>query len=122
MDRGFCCKDTAVHGDAVRRARQTALGETVFEDMACLYKMMADSSRLRILWALRQGEMCVCDLVALLGVTKSAVSHHMKALRLARLAGFRREGKAVSYHLRDGHVAALLDVALEHVREGEEMP
>lgn len=120
MDHGFCCKGTIVHEDAVRRARRAELESSVFEDMTRLYKMMADHSRLRILWALRHGEMCVCDLAALLGVTKSAVSHHMKALRLAMLAGFRREGKMVYYSLRDEHVEALIDVALAHVREGNE--
>lgn len=120
MNREFCCTGTVVHEGALLNARETALPDLELEEMVVLYKMMGDKSRLRILWALRQGEMCVCDLAALLGITKSAVSHHLKALRLAKLAGSRRDGKVVYYSLRDEHVAALIDLALIHIREKEE--
>jgi len=92
------------------------LGE--YEQLATLLKIFGDATRVRILHALELHEMCVCDLAALLGVTKSAVSHQLKTLRLARLVANRREGQIVFYTLADDHVKEILDRGFDHVREG----
>jgi DNA-binding transcriptional ArsR family regulator len=92
------------------------LGE--YEQLATLLKIFGDGTRVRILHALELHEMCVCDLAALLGVTKSAVSHQLKTLRLARLVTNRREGQIVFYSLADDHVKEIIDRGFDHVREG----
>ena len=79
--------------------------------------MFADSTRVQILHALECSEMCVCDLAALLDVTKSAVSHQLKSLRLSNLVKFRRDGKNVFYSLADSHVKDILDRGFEHIDE-----
>jgi ArsR family transcriptional regulator len=82
-----------------------------------LFKVFADATRLRILRALAGGELCVCDIGAVLGMSQSAVSHQLAVLRAARLVAFRREGKTVYYRLADDHVGLLLEVGLGHASE-----
>ena len=89
-------------------------------DLSDLFKLFGDSTRLRILWALKEGEMCVETLSSVTGVSVSAVSHQLKALKTANLIRSRREGKWVHYALCDEHVESLLSIALEHLREGPE--
>ena len=89
-----------------------------YEQLAALLKIFGDGTRVRILHALELHEMCVCDLAALLGVTKSAVSHQLKTLRLARLVTNRREGQIIFYALADDHVKEIIDRGFDHVREG----
>lgn len=85
--------------------------------LASLFKMFGDGTRLQILYALEQNEMCVCDLATLLGVTKSAISHQLKGLRLANLVKFRRDGQIVYYSLADDHVKGIIDIGIEHLSE-----
>jgi DNA-binding transcriptional ArsR family regulator len=85
--------------------------------MTELFKAFADGSRLRILWALRHGEMCVCDLAAFLQISESAVSHQLRLLRTMRLVSNRRDGVVLYYRLNDEHIEQLLQVALAHGRE-----
>ena len=115
-ERGICQEDI-IHQGAVDRARQAALPESSYARLAVLYKMLADDTRLKVLWALSQGEMCVCDIAATLGMSKSAISHHLKALRLTDLAAFRREARGGYYFLQDDHVRRLLKVGLDHINE-----
>jgi DNA-binding transcriptional ArsR family regulator len=86
-------------------------------DLADLFKMFADSTRVRILFALLKSELCVCDIADLLGMTKSAVSHQLRGLRQTRLVKYRREGKTVFYSLDDDHVGAIFAQGLQHVME-----
>ena len=81
------------------------------------FKMFADPTRAKILWALDQSELCVCDLGEVLGMSKSAVSHQLGTLRKAHLVKFRREGKNVFYSLKDEHVKSILEVGMEHIQE-----
>lgn len=111
------CGTDCVHEEAVERAKEAELTWQEYEDIALLHKMMADHTRLRVLRSLQSGEMCVCDIAVTLGMSKSAVSHHLKALRLTRLVSARRDGKSVYYTLSDDHVGELMQVSLEHVRE-----
>ncbi|MBR6421309.1 helix-turn-helix transcriptional regulator, partial [bacterium] len=84
---------------------------------ANLFKMFGDPSRMRLLHALSMHEMCVCDLAVLLGVTKSAVSHQLKSLRLLNLVKYRKEGQVAFYSLADDHVEAIIKIGFEHIRE-----
>ncbi|MBE6032238.1 MAG: winged helix-turn-helix transcriptional regulator [Firmicutes bacterium] len=85
--------------------------------MAALFKLFGDGTRIQILHALEQKEMCVCDLAALLGMTKSAISHQLKGLRMANLVKFRKDAQVVYYSLADDHVKAILDTGFEHLWE-----
>jgi DNA-binding transcriptional ArsR family regulator len=111
------CQYRVIHQERIDKAGATALEEGEVETLSQLFKAMGDPSRLKILWALAQGEMCVCDLAAFLGITESAVSHQLRNLRQLQLVANRREGVVLYYRLADQHVSELLSVALQHVRE-----
>lgn len=116
MDSGVCeCE--VIHGELVETVKEKMSGAEEYQALASLYKMFGDPSRLRILHALSLHELCVCDLAALLGLSKSAVSHQLKALRLSKLVKFRREGQVIFYSLDDDHVKDILDLGFEHLRE-----
>lgn len=111
------CQSRILHPEGIARAVQFALPRNEVEGLAQLFKAMGDPNRIRILRALRNGEMCVCDLAAFLKVTDSAVSHQLRLLRTLHLVTNRREGPVLYYRLADDHVARLMELALEHVRE-----
>ena len=117
MDRLPVCECESVHQDVVDAVRPQLLCDAEAIDLASLFKLFGDGTRVRILQALRVHELCVCDLACLLGLTKSAISHQLKALRLSNLVKFRREAQNVFYSLADEHVEAILDIGLEHLRE-----
>lgn len=106
-----------IHADRVQSARDVALDSSLLLELEGLFKVFADSTRLRIIHALAAGELCVCDLGAVLGMSQSAISHQLAVLRAARLVAFRREGKTVHYRLADDHVGMLLEVGLGHASE-----
>lgn len=85
-------------------------------DLSDFFKVLGDSTRVKIMWALDESEMCVCDLAVLLNMTKSAISHQLKLLRTANLVKYRKEGKVVFYSLSDNHVKDILEKGLEHIR------
>ena len=109
------CRVKMVHLDRVRRAREQAPPDPELGRLAELYKAMGDPNRLRILLALRGGEMCVCDLAALTGVSDSAVSHALRRLKDLALVNNRRDGQMLYYSLDDEHVDQLLAASLEHL-------
>ena len=111
------CDCDVIHEDIVKRVRKTMPKEEDFYDLADLYKMFSDSTRIRILWALSREEMCVCDIAVLLDMTKSAISHQLKSLRLANLVKFRKQGKEVYYSLADSHVEDIFKKGFEHIHE-----
>lgn len=111
------CGVRHIHPGRIREAREKALSAAECERAAALFKTMGDPNRLRIVWALSEGEMCVCDLAALLDCSESAVSHQLRLLRQMALVSNRRQGQVLYYRLSDDHVHALIHVALEHVRE-----
>lgn len=115
-DKHICDCDV-IHEEAVNEVRGKLCPTEEYLKLAELFKMFADGTRVRILHALEQREMCVCDLAVLLGLTKSAVSHQLKALRIANLVKFRREAQTVYYSLADGHVKSILDIGFEHLYE-----
>ena len=111
------CDCDIIHEDVVERVKKTLSEKDEYIELASLFKMFGDGSRVQLLHALEFEEMCVCDLAALLGITKSAVSHQLKALRLANLVKFRREGQNVYYSLADDHVRKILDMGFDHIHE-----
>ncbi|MCB2227373.1 MAG: metalloregulator ArsR/SmtB family transcription factor [Desulfarculaceae bacterium] len=109
------CEIKVVHLDRVRRARAAEPAPPQMERLASLYKAMGDPNRLRMLLALRDGEMCVCDLAALTGISDSAVSHALRRLKDLALVKNRRDGQILYYSLDDHHVAELLASSLDHL-------
>ena len=106
-----------VHEAIVNQVNQNMPDEEVLYDLAELFKIFGDSTRIKILYVLFESEMCVCDIAQLLGMTQSAISHQLRSLKQSRLVKARREGKTVFYSLADGHVRTILDQGMEHVAE-----
>lgn len=106
-----------IHADIVEQVSNHMPEESKLYDLADFFKVLGDSTRVRIMWALDAHEMCVCDIAVLLNMTKSAVSHQLRQLRMANLVKFRREGKIVFYSLADDHVKDIFEKGLEHINE-----
>ena len=111
------CQVRCIHPDRIAAARRHALAAKETETLASLFKAMGEPNRLRILWALTGGEMCVCDLAGLLEASESAVSHQLRLLRQLALVRNRRQGQVLYYRLGDDHIQTLVRTALEHIRE-----
>lgn len=109
----------ADHQDTCFREPDSLLlpNEEMLYDLADLFKMFADTTRVKILFALMEAELCVADIAELIGATQSAVSHQLRALKQARLVKFRRDGKNVFYSLSDDHVRTMLDQGMTHICE-----
>ncbi|MGN1066670.1 MAG: ArsR/SmtB family transcription factor [Candidatus Fimimonas sp.] len=117
MKDDICCESTVVHESTVKQVEQRIPDEDLLYDVAELFKIFGDSTRIRILSALLEEELCVCDICSLLSMTKSAVSHQLRILRQTKLVKNRRSGKEVYYSLADDHVASIINLALEHAKE-----
>ncbi len=112
-----CCEEPCVHGDVVDSVRTQLPPDEQLYDLAELFKIFGDSTRVKILCALLDAELCVCDIAKLMEVTQSAVSHQLRLLKNSKLVKFRREGKTVYYSLADDHVIHILAQGMEHVLE-----
>jgi DNA-binding transcriptional ArsR family regulator len=111
------CQVRVIHAERLAVARESALAAGEVVRLSTLYKALADPTRLQLLLGLRDGEMCVCDLAALAGVSESAISHQLRKLRDWGVVRNRREGQILFYSLDDDCISRLLEVGLEHVRE-----
>ncbi|MBQ8356916.1 MAG: helix-turn-helix transcriptional regulator [Clostridia bacterium] len=111
------CDFLCAHEELVERVREQMPADETLIDLAELYKMFGDSTRIKILYVLFDSELCVCDIASLLGMTVSAISHQLRILRSAKLVDFRREGKTVFYSLADDHVRTILGMGMEHILE-----
>jgi ArsR family transcriptional regulator, lead/cadmium/zinc/bismuth-responsive transcriptional repressor len=111
------CGVRCINRERIALARARALPAREYEAMAALFKAMGDPNRLRTLWALGHGEMCVCDLAAHLECSESAVSHQLRLLRQMALVSNRRQGQVLYYRLNDDHIHTLIHMALEHIQE-----
>ena len=111
------CEFIHVHEDVVEQVKGNMPDDETLYDLADLFRIFADSTRIKILYVLFESEMCVCDIAQLLGMTQSAISHHLRALKQSKLVKYRREGKTVFYSLADSHVRTILDQGMEHVGE-----
>lgn len=116
-NENLVCDCEVIHSDIVDTVKSKMPSESELYDLADFFKIFGDSTRTKILWALDTSEMCVCDLAALLNMTKSAISHQLRTLRHANLVKFRKEGKIVFYSLSDNHVKDILEKGLEHINE-----
>lgn len=112
-----CCETVDVHGDVVNRVHEILPPEEDLYDLAELYKVFGDSTRIKILYVLFESEMCVCDIAEVLGMSISAISHQLRVLKNSQLVSFRREGKTIIYFLTDDHVRTILDQGMEHINE-----
>lgn len=111
------CQIQCIHLDSICRVKRAMPPDDQLFDLAALFKVLGDHTRIRILSALSESELCVCDLVDILGMNQSAVSHQLRVLRSSRIVRYRKEGKNVYYSLDDDHVHRLIGQGLEHVRE-----
>lgn len=107
----------AAREDVVKKVLDSQPAEEYLYDLAELFKVFGDSTRIRILYALFESELCVGDMAQLLGISQSAVSHQLKILKDAKLVRFRRDGKIIFYMLDDDHVRTMLSMGMEHVEE-----
>ncbi|MEN8078431.1 metalloregulator ArsR/SmtB family transcription factor [Clostridioides difficile] len=111
------CSCNIIHKDVVDEVKNKLPEEETLYDLAELFKVFGDSTRIKIICALFESEMCVCDLSALLNVSQSAISHQLRVLKSARLVKFRRAGKVIYYSLDDEHIKHIFDEGLKHITE-----
>ncbi|MBQ4363848.1 MAG: metalloregulator ArsR/SmtB family transcription factor [Oscillospiraceae bacterium] len=107
----------AIRDDIVKKLTAKMPSDDVLYDLAELYKVFGDSTRIRILYALLDNELCVNDIAQLLGLSQTAVSHQLRVLKNNKLVKFRKDGKIVFYSLSDEHVRSIIEIGLEHVEE-----
>ncbi|SHI22546.1 DNA-binding transcriptional regulator, ArsR family [Sporobacter termitidis DSM 10068] len=113
----YKCASNVIHEDVVGAVRLKLPEEGDLFELAELFKVFGDSTRIRILWALTEAEMCVCDIAALLSMSQSAISHQLRVLKQTRLVRHRKDGKVVYYSLDDEHIRQILDQGLTHIKE-----
>ena len=112
------CQEEELHPEAIHRVREKLPQDEVLYDLAELFKIFGDSTRVKILYALLEAEeLCVCDIASLMDVTQSAVSHQLRVLKSSKLVKFRKDGKTVYYSLADDHVCRILSQVMEHICE-----
>lgn len=112
-----CCEQMQVHDDLVNEVRAQLPDEEELFDLAELFKIFGDSTRMKILFVLFRHEVCVCDIAQILGMTQSAISHQLRIIKQARLVKARRDGKTIFYSLADDHVKEIIGTAKEHLEE-----
>lgn len=109
------CECTVIHQEVIDKIKLPE--EELLYDLGDFFKILGDSTRIKILSALFQSEMCVCDIAALLGMTQSAIFHQLRVLKQGRLVKHRKEGKVVYYSLDDDHIKHIVDQGLTHISE-----
>lgn len=111
----FICDCNIIHEDIVKKVLNTMIQQKKINKISDFFKILGDSTRAKIIAALDQNEMCVCDIANVLQMTKSSVSHQLAILRKAKLVKYRKEGKTVYYSLSDNHVQEVFESALDHI-------
>ena len=111
------CESCEIHEDLLRIVNETLPEETELYDLAELFKVFGDSTRIRILFVLFEAEVCVCDLAKVLNMTQSAISHQLRILKQNKLVKSRREGKSIFYSLADDHVRTIINQGRDHIEE-----
>ena len=111
------CDFIYVHEEVVNQVLEVMPTDEELQSLADFFRIFGDSTRIRILYALSQSELCVCDIASLLGMGQSAISHQLRILKQMRLVKFRREGKSVLYSLADGHIETILAQGMENIGE-----
>ena len=108
---------TVLHEETVKKVKQKMPEDGFIYDLAELFKVFADSTRMKIIYALLEEELCVCDIANIVGTTQSAISHQLRLLKQSKLVKFRREGKIIFYSLDDDHIAEIVKKGSEHIEE-----
>lgn len=114
-DQHGACDVSCINVERVERFRHKVIGPAEAGELAGIFQVMGDPSRLRVISLLSQGELCVCDIAAALGMSQSAVSHQLRVMRMAKLVKFRKEGRIAHYSLDDDHVQKLFTQGLDHI-------
>ena len=112
-----CCEQETVHEERIAAVERELPEDEVLYDLAELFKMFADSTRVKSLYALFESELCVCDIDLVLNLTQSAVAHQLRILNSGKLVKYRREGKVVFYSLADEHVRSIINQGMDHISE-----
>ena len=111
------CEEKTIHPEQVDSVVKDLPPDEMLFDLAELFKIFGDSTRITILYVLFEAELCVCDIAAVLGMSQSAISHQLRTIKQARLVKNRREGKTIYYSLADDHVKTIIGMAIEHLEE-----
>ena len=111
------CEYIHVHEDIVSKVNETMPDDEILYDLAELFRVFGDSTRIKILYALFESELCVNDIAQVVGISQSAVSHQLRVLKTSKLVKFRRDGKAIYYSLDDDHVRSMISLGMDHVEE-----
>ena len=117
MEKLIMCEADELHEAIIAKVKVNMPGADKVMRVSELFKVFGDITRVNIIRALFVGEMCVCDIAAVLGMTQSAISHQLRILKSARLVKYRREGKSVFYSLDDEHISNIFNLAMNHVSE-----
>lgn len=116
MEEGMC-EITVIHEDTVNEVKNKMPDDGLIYDMAELFKIFADSTRMKIIYALMENELCVCDIANIVKTTQSAISHQLRILKQSKLVKFRKVGKVVYYSLDDEHIYQIVTKGREHIEE-----
>lgn len=116
MDENLC-EITIIHEDVVKEVKKIMPKDDEIYDLAEFFKVFADSTRMKMIYALMENELCVCDLANIVNTTQSAISHQLKILRQSKLVKFRKKGKVVYYSLDDEHISQIVKKGREHIEE-----
>lgn len=111
------CDCSVIHEDVVNEVKAKMPDDEVLMELADAFKLFSDSTRIKIMYALIQAEMCVCDISSLLGMSKSSVSHQLRILRQSNLVKYRKDGRVTYYSIADAHVERIINQCMEHVNE-----
>lgn len=116
MEEGIC-ENTVIHEDTVKNVKEKMPEDGLIYDIAELFKVFADSTRMKIIYALMEEELCVCDIANIVQTTQSAISHQLRILKQSKLVKYRKEGKVVYYSLDDEHISQIVMKGREHIEE-----
>ena len=119
MEEDYICEDKELHQNELYEAKKREISPEMNRNLAEMFKVFSDETRLRIICSLLNEELCVCDLCELLNLNQSTVSHQLQTLRTSKLVKYRKEGKQVYYTLEDEHIDAILRMAIAHIKEKE---
>lgn len=111
------CEVTLIHEDNVKKAVNELPDDELIADLSDMFKIFGDQTRMKILMALESGELCVCDIAAVMNMSQSAISHQLRVLKQSNIVKTRRQGKVVYYSISDDHVKEIFDIAMVHVQE-----
>lgn len=111
------CEVTLIHEDNVKKAINELPDDELIADLSDMFKIFGDQTRVKILMALESGELCVCDIAAVMDMSQSAISHQLRVLKQSNIVKTRRQGKVVYYSISDDHVKEIFDIAIVHVQE-----